>query len=225
MGVFDLLKPDIEKKLENLYVNIIRDIYKGIPLYEIKEYEIKKMVKELLKNAKRVCKEQGSLNLPLNYGDILLEKESTDERVKETLAKKRKEGVRDEDIRFWWNLHDLERSTVVQADSFIRMLPFPICIDKGMNKYEAAAKIRKSHPIYEDPNYTYLTKEQKSAFQFRSLTNTTGEDRPLPYELKDRINKYIAKTLRGNIEEYKKYRENYSTFNALVREEIRKGNI
>lgn len=225
MGLFNFLKPAIEKKLENLYVNIIREFYKEIPLYEIKEYEIKKIVKRLLKNAKRACKEQGSLNLPLNFGDILLEKESTDERVKETLAKKRKEGVRDEDIRFWWNLHDLERSMVVQADSFIRMQPFAISIDKGMNKYEAAAKVRKIHPIYEDPDYTYLTKEQKSAFQFRSLTDTTGDDRPLPYELKDRINKYIVKKLRGNIEEHKRDIEKYSTFNALVREEIRKGNI
>lgn len=220
MGLFNFLKPGDEKQLENLYVDIIRMFYKEAPLYEIR-----KIVKKLLKNAKRACIEQESLNLPMKYGDILLEKESTDERVKETLAKKRKEGVRDEDIRFWWNLPDLERSMVVQADSVIRMEPFVISIGKGMDKYEAAAEVRKIHPIYEDHDYKYLIKEQKSAFQFRSLTNTTGEDRPLPYELKNRINKYIEKMLRENIEELKKDMENFSTFNALVREEIRKGNI
>jgi hypothetical protein len=69
----------------------------------------------------------------------------------------------------------------------------------------AAKKVRKFHPMYGDPDDTMHTK---------------GDDRPLPYELKNRINIYIEKRAQKDPDKYKKEIENSSTFNSLIRREI-----
>ena len=74
----------------------------------------------------------------------------------------------------------------------------------------ATIKVRKFHPIYGDPKDTAHTK---------------GEDRPLPYELKDRINIYIEKRAKESSGNYKAEIEKATTFNALVRKEIRAGKL
>ena len=55
--------------------------------------------------------------------------------------------------------------------------------------------------------------------------HTTKDDRPLPYELKDRINIYVEKRRQSDPNKFRKEIEQSSTFNALVRKEIKKGNI
>jgi len=57
------------------------------------------------------------------------------------------------------------------------------------------------------------------------ITDITGKDRPLPYELKDRINIYIENKSQKEPEQFKKDIEKSSSFNALIRKEIKKGNI
>lgn len=79
-----------------------------------------------------------------------------------------------------------------------------------MSFEEAAVKVRKSYPMYGDPEDT---------------SNTSGEDRPLPYELKNRVNNYIEKKALSDPEGMKTQLEQSSSFNALARDEIRKGNI
>jgi hypothetical protein len=58
-----------------------------------------------------------------------------------------------------------------------------------------------------------------------NTTYTKGDDRPLPCELKNRIDIYIEKRAQTDPEKYKKEIEQSSTFNALIRKEIRAGNI
>lgn len=82
------------------------------------------------------------------------------------------------------------------------------CKEKAAD--EAAIQIRKFYPIYGDSNDT---------------THTTGDDRPLPYELKDRIDVYIEKRVKENSEKYKSEVQQSSTFNALIRKEIKAGNL
>jgi hypothetical protein len=82
--------------------------------------------------------------------------------------------------------------------------------EEGLNEEEAAKEVRKFHVIYGDPDDT---------------THTVGDDRPLPEELKDRINIYIIKKSTTDREKYKKEIEGSSTLNALLRKEIKKGNI
>lgn len=195
----------IEEELEIIY----------IPLFQkamgISSSEAKNTFQNILKQVKEESSKGGNSNLPQNFGDVLIENESTDEKVKEMLAKRRKEGARDEDIRWWWNLHDYERRIMGKTDDIFRLAVFTNSILKGMEPDEASAKLRKCFPMYGDPD---------------DLSHTTGEDRPLPLELKYRINIYMEKRMNDpDPERHKKEVEESSTYNAFVRKEMRKGNI
>jgi len=198
------LSSDIEKQLEDYYMSVFQTD-------DISSSEAQNIVRDLLKLAKEECQQEDTLkNLPQNFGNILLERESTVEEIKSMLAKRRKEGVRDEDIRWWWNMHPLERKMMLKVDDVIKLSEFTrIQKEEGLNEEEAAKKVRKFHVIYGEPDDT---------------THTVGDDRPLPEELKDRIDIYIEKQTT-NQEKFKKEIEESSTLNALLRKEIKKGNI
>ena len=51
------------------------------------------------------------------------------------------------------------------------------------------------------------------------------DDRPLPYELRHRVTRYAEQKAAADAEEYLKDIIDSSSFNALVRKEIRAGNI
>ncbi len=194
---------DIEKHLEDCYVTVFQTI-------GMSSSEAQNTARDLLKLAKEECQKEDTLNLPQNFGNILLERESTVEKIKSMLAKRRKEGVRDEDIRWWWNMHPLERKMMLKFDDVNKLSVFTrIRKEEGLNEEEAAKEVRKFHVIYGEPDNT---------------THTVGDDRPLPEELKDRIDIYIEKQTT-NQEKFKKEIEESSTLNALLRKEIKKGNI
>jgi len=157
--------------------------------------------------AKKDAEKEGTANLPKNFGDILLEREATDEKIKFMLAKLRKEGVTDKDIKLWWNMNDLERRMIQQEDFMSRFALFLKLREEGLDEKEAAKGVAKRFPIFGDPDDTILG---------------SGEDRPLPYELKDRINIYIQKRSK---EELKKAIEYSTSVNSLIRKAIRKGKI
>jgi hypothetical protein len=127
------------------------------------------------------------------------------------LEKRRKEGVTDEDIKWWMNRHELDRKMMIKVDELSRFALFKkLREEDGLDGDEAASKIRKSFPIFGDPDDTSIT---------------TGDDRPLPLELKERINVYIEKRAQSDHESFKKEIQESSSFNALIRREIQKGNI
>lgn len=162
--------------------------------------------------------------MPQNLGDIIFGDAGSDnptikkiaESIRQKLSKKKAEGVKDEDVRWWWNLNDIERRIMLKQDDISRMTLFMSELEKSNEPSKekaadkAAAKVRKFHPTYGDLDDT---------------KHTTGDDRPLPYELKDRINIYIEKRARENSEKYKNEIEQSSTFNALIRKEIKAGNL
>jgi len=80
----------------------------------------------------------------------------------------------------------------------------------NVDEKEVLKIIRKSNPIFGDPDDT---------------SGDSGEDRPLPYELMDRINIYIERMWHSDLEKCKKEVEKSSTLNALIRKEVKKGNI
>jgi len=182
--------------------------------------EAKSRCKNMLDKCIREAKREGSYYLPQNLGDIILGEAESDiptvnklvEKI--NLSQKRAEGVKDEDIRLWWNLNDIERRMAIAADDIARLALFMDARERGLNEEEATKEVRKYHPIYET-----IYENPKDT------THTKGDDRPLPYELKDRINTYMIKRATSNPEQYKKEIEESSTFNALVRKEIRAGRI
>ena len=207
MGIFSKLfgsSSDIEKQLEALYIPMFQTMT-GMPLTQAKS-----IFHSLIKVAKEESLKEGTSKLPQNSGDILLEKESTDPHFKSIQTKKRSEGVRDEDIRWWWNMHDLERRMMIQVDIWSAFALFLKLKEDGLSEEEAGKRVKKSRPIFGDPDDT---------------STSTGEDRPLPFELKDRINIYIQKRSQTDTEKYKKEITESSSFNALIRKEIKNGKV
>lgn len=208
MGIFSKLfgtSSDIEKELEDLYVQMFQTMMGMSPS------QAKSAFRVMLKQAKEESLKEGTSKLPRNIGNIILEKESTDEKIKSMLAKKRNEGVKDQDVIWWWNIHDLERRIMLKHDDWCKVTVFKKFREEdGLSKDEAGKRVGKTYPIFGNPDDT---------------THTTGEDRPLPFELKDRINIYVEKRAKIDPEKFKEDVEESSSLNALIRKEIKKGNI
>jgi len=111
---------EIEKKTYEIYVQLFTLFIGNI----LDPQEIQKLTKRLLDQAIEESKKEGSYNLPSNFGSILLEEDKADnpyiekiaETIRKNLPKKRAEGVRDEDIKWWWNMNDIERRMMLIFD-------------------------------------------------------------------------------------------------------------
>lgn len=172
----------------------------------INQKEAKTIIGQLIIEAKNIVKQTGEDKFPSDMAELII----NDSKMRPAYERRKNEGVKDEDIRWWWNLQPLERYMMLRVDEFHRMALFTKEMEKGKSAEEAMMVVRKYHPFFGDSNDT---------------TYVSGDDRPLPEELKDRIGKYIEKRMLNDAEQYKKDIENSSTFNALIREEIRKENL
>ena len=208
MGIFSkVLKTstDMEEQIEDRYVSMFQETVGMSPS------QAKSAFRDIIEEAKEESLKEDALDLPRNVGDFLLEKESSDEKIRSILAKKRSEGVRDQDIRWWFNMGDLERRILLKVDDINRHALFAkLREEDGLGEDEAAKGVRKGYPLFGDPD---------------AASHSTGEDRPLPYELRNRINSYVEKRMQTDPETFKKEIEESSTFNALVREELKKGKV
>lgn len=196
MGLFS---SPIEKQLEKYYVEIFTN------MIGLSRTESEKTVKEMLSKAKQTIQQTGEDKFPPDIAEKII----SDPKMRPAYERRKKEGVTDEDIRWFWNLHSLERHMMLQVDEFHKTALFIAERQEGKSAEEAAVVVRKFHPLFGDTNDT---------------THTSGDDRPLPEELKDRINKYIEKRA-SNPDKYKKEMEQSSTFNALIRKEIKAGKL
>lgn len=215
MGLFNNYN-EIEKQLLEYYVQFFTMM--GLP-------DAKKTAKDILNKAIEKSKEAKTYYLPRNFGDVMLGIEKAEhpniEKVAEIfrriLPQKRAEGVRDEDIRWWWNLNDVERQIMLSVDEFHRLALFISEIKSGKTDKDAGETVWEAHPIYTngDPD----TKPERAPFEIKR------EDFPLPIELKDRVNRYIEERAKDDPEKIKQDLKGFSTFNAFIRKEIKAGNI
>lgn len=208
MGMFSkVLKTstDMEKQIEDRYIPMFLEIVGMSPS------QAKSAFHDIIEEAKEESLKEDSADLPQNVGDFLLEKEATDETIRSILAVKRREGVRDQDIRWWFNMHDFERKILLKSDDVSTRSLFTKLRERdGLSEDEAAKEVRKRYPLFGDPDDTAYA---------------SGEDRPLPYELKGRIDNYVEKRIHTDPETFKKEIQGSSTFNAFIREEVKKGKI
>jgi hypothetical protein len=149
--------------------------------------------------------------LPESFGDILLEREQTDEKVRNAFAPKRADGVTDEDIVLWWNMHDLARRLICKVDEMNRILLFEKLVkDSSVTEAEAAKMVAKRFPIYGDPEHQVLENE---------------DDRPLPFELKWRVNRYMTEKTEADPDGFQKEVESATSLNALLRMALKQGDL
>ncbi|MBK8269115.1 MAG: hypothetical protein IPK83_12735 [Planctomycetes bacterium] len=119
----------------------------------------------------------------------------------------------DDDVRWWWGLSDLERRLMVKDDEIHQLACFIAARKEGQTEEAAMATVRKIHPVYSCSNPSLAP---------------TGEDRILPLELKRRINEWRVRSACVGPEGQARLREileGHSSFNALVRAEIRAGRL
>ncbi len=193
---------EAERRLEPQYVSFFRESM------NMPEEIARQLFKALAKEQKDAACREGTAWLPESFGEILLERERTDEKVRRAFAPKRAEGVADEDISLWWNMHDLDRRMACRVDEMNRILLFEkLRQDSGETEPGAARKVAKRFPIYGDPDHLVLE---------------TEDDRPLPFELKWRINRYIAARTAADPDGFREETEASTSLNALLRRAVRR---
>ena len=101
---------EIKKTLERTYIPQLMDVM------DISLPQAQVTFGELLRQARQESSDMKTANLPENYGYQLLEREAADEKIREMLERKRSDGVKNEDILWWWNMHDLERRMMLKVD-------------------------------------------------------------------------------------------------------------
>ncbi len=137
---------EIEKRLEPQYVSFFQETM------SMPEEIAREIFKAMAQQQTEAARNEGTDRFPESFGAILLEREQTDEKVRNAFAPKRAEGVTDEDIAFWWNMHDLERRMICKVDEMNRILLFDKLVqNNGMTEPEAARMVAKRFPVYGDP--------------------------------------------------------------------------
>jgi hypothetical protein len=196
---------EIEKRLEPQYVSFFRESM------SMPEEVAREIFKTFAEEQKEAARRDGTDRLPESFGEILLKREPTDEKVQTAFAPKRAEGVTNEDIALWWNMHDLERRMICKVDEMNRILLFEKLVQgSGMTELEAAQSVAKRFPVYGDREHLVLG---------------TDDDRPLPYELKWRVNRYLTERAKADPEGFQEAAEVFTSMNALLRKAIRQGEL
>jgi hypothetical protein len=196
---------ETERTLEPQYVSYFKESM------SMPEEVARELFKTFAKEQKEAAHREGTDRFPESFGHILLEREKTDEKVRNAFAPKRAEGVTDEDISLWWNMHDLERRMICKVDEMNRILLFEKLVqDTGVTEPEAARVVAKRFPIYGDPDHLVLD---------------TDDDRPLPFELKWRVNRYITERTEADPDRFREESEASTSLNALLRKAVRQGEL
>jgi len=196
---------ETQKRLEPQYVSFFKESM------SMPEEVAREIFKTFAEEQKEAASREGTDRLPENFGQILLEREQTDEEVRNAFAPKRAEGVSDEDIAVWWNMHDLERRMICKVDEMNRILLFEKLLHgSGVSESEAARMVAKQFPIYGDSEHLVLD---------------TDDDRPLPFELKWRINRYVTEKTKADPDGFKEALEASTSLNALLRRAMRQNEL
>ena len=214
MGIFDIFSKynKVEKALLDLYTQLNTD------LLGMSHQEAKHTANTVLDHCIEESRKEGTYDFPQDLGDIIIGIEKADnpkikafsDLIRQSIGDLKKEGVRNEDIQWWWNLNDIERRIMIAYDKTTQIMIYRAFIDDGLSELDASEKVLESNVRYGYPDST-------SYFE--------GDNRPLPYELKERINLFVSNRRNGDYNAFIKEVLTFPSFNAFIRSEIRKGNI
>lgn len=167
----------------------------------------RQVVEEAAEAAREKIRAEGADRLPDRYGDVLLW--SSDPRVQAALDAKRAEGATDDDIREWWNMSPLERELEIVIDSnATRIAMLMSLMESGLSQEEAGKTMRRTLAMYGDPG---------------APSPLSGDDRPLPWEMKRRVIAFLQQRARAGRDENRAWLDGAPTVNAFIRREMRAG--
>lgn len=185
------------------------EIYRRLFPWEESEESAKAMAREIIAKCKAEAKADGWDKVPDRFGDWLLEHaESGNNLLTKIIENARKDGARDEDIRNYWNMKEWERRLITFCDNYFRSAAYLKMKDEGLPEELILKNINKAYPFYGDPDDT---------------SKCSDQDRPLPFEIKDRVNSYLMNCGFSSFVELELKLSSNSSVNAFIREEIRKG--
>ena len=193
----------IERELHNMYAQMLCMVPGYSPL------DAEQAVSEAITMCKQQGAAEGTADLPEDFGDRLIEAARMGEPKSQRIVDKaRRAGATDDDIKECWNLPDLSRRMVLWSENTFRYSVFLHAKnDEGLSAEDAAARVHKMFPIYGDPDDT---------------SKLSGENRPLPHELRGRVDSYTQVHGAEHIADQVK---NFSSYNAFVRHAIETGSI
>jgi len=160
-----------------------------------------------------VEKTKGQTATPPNYGDLLIESAGDDPGLKQRLENLRRHGVRDEDIRSWYNMHILERTCVLETLDFMRLAAWNALLEKNWDPHEAKIAVCKKLPVFGDPDNP----------NWGDRSGLTEEDRPIPVELYNVASDFVAQ--HNNDPVFLARLSHATSLNAVVRQAIRSGEL
>lgn len=170
------------------------------------------MAAEFVEMAFQASKAEQTFDLPQDYGDRLIADEARDPAARARLASRRQEGVRDEDLRWWWNRHDVQRRLAVVLDAVMKSAAVRFLHEQ--QKLPEAEVLRRLALLY--PDYSDSLDDPNIG---------VDADAPLPIELKNRVSDYLAREAAGPEGRVPRLLKGKSSLNALLREELRAGKI
>jgi hypothetical protein len=155
----------------------------------------------------------GGLYQAAPIGEAVLQHYKNDPEESVKWEALQKEGVTEEDLIRWWNLHPVERELVLIDDEAARLGTWLSLIDQGQTPDQASRNIWKSFAMFGD----YLAKptfpEEPSSVM-------------LPGELKDRVNRWLEKiSTEKTPDEVRAEAAQFGTMNGYVRHLICRGEI
>ena len=196
---------------ENLDDLLLRDYTALFKATGMNHQEAANQAASLIEAAKKAVVEWGWDRLPPRYGDSFLEQAQSNAKDRATLERLRSDGVRDEDIQLWWNMPPLERAAIEKVHELNCLAKFMELVRGGDSATVAGLKVRKIQPQFGDSTNT-------------SSVTGAGDDRPIPWELQRRITIFGEKHYHV-LNELRRMTEESTSFNALVRQQIRLGKL
>ncbi len=189
------------ERISNAYIEMYRQMGDPTP-----ESTIREMVREALKRASH---QTPSLSGE-GAGQQLLRLAAQSPELQHYIKACREDGVRDEDFEVWWSMHEYERQMVILADEQFSVHAMVAETGRLGERERAADSVLRSRVFYRSPLAPPAPEEPQ------------GEDRHLPYELKDRVNRWIEKQMRqpGSL-----FPQESSSANAYIRHLVRKGEV
>ena len=200
MSLFGKRRPPLEARLIKKYTAVLAAQGLGSSAREMAEQWLAQAIQE--------SEAQGTAVVD---ADFYLKAAASRPEVAAKLDAKRRDGVTESDICWWWNLPDIERRMIELSDDAARIALYLFKRDQGLSAEEAGVEVRRFMPVWGDPTDT-------SRWQ--------GDDRPLPQELHARCDDWINKQrFNPEGEEFKRRLTAFSSCNALIRAEIRDGRL
>lgn len=209
--------------LKNQAVNLFSQVY--VNVVGLSQFEAEMLISHLYDLEEKKAKENGTYYLPFHLGNNIVDRKYPSnprgwdiyEKTIKRMPRLKNESVRNEDIKWWWNLTEMERLMINANDENIRFIFFVGKLQEISNEYSSreAAELAANE----------IVKKTFSIYGYED-SPTFDQDAPLPFELKDRVDIYMENLcITGEINNLSNRTNMFSSFNAFIRSEIKAGNL